>query len=239
MFERARAASARANEHLAAAHLLARNGLFAQAYAHVALALEESCVVGIRLVTESGVISWTDPPPWFRLREKDLSKGGSHPTKLRIGLLLSVVFAAANSLPTPTPEPSPTALSEELGRRMPLIADALGKLVAGPTLAGFFREGDQRKQAAFYSTSKAPGIAIDPPGEADYRALEQAVRPFVEAQSSEWPTEEQMARLAPAFREFGASMSRLLWERREEIWDRVSEALAREERSRREDTKQP
>lgn len=199
MFEKTKAAISKAKEHLAVAEILAQSGYFDQAYFHAAIALEESAVAGIRLVTESGIIDWRHPPPWFKLKEKDLTRGGMHSDRLRLGLVIgrSVGALLASDLPSLPDEPK--AIRAILVERSAELGASAARMLTDPAISDVLFRGQVRKEAALYSTQKDAAVA-NPPDEAEYRRLRAAVVPFVEHLGRvDFPSEEELAKLSPLF----------------------------------------
>lgn len=200
MFERARAAAAKAKEHLEVAELLGDRGFFAQAYAHVSLALEESSVAGIRFLTESGVISWDDPPNWFRMEEKDLHRPGTHRMKLTIGLISAKVRPVLLSASLPESPDDVQAVLRAIRDRGEELRDAIHSIFEDEVLSQFIREGQHRKEAAFYSTPKSiNGPLPVSPTEHEYRRLVEVARPLVLSLEQSLPDPEDLAKVRPLF----------------------------------------
>ncbi|MCI4345761.1 MAG: hypothetical protein L3K07_03290 [Thermoplasmata archaeon] len=192
-FESTQAAVARTREHLVAAKLLADRKLFGQAYAHASLGLEELSVAGVQLLAESGIIDWENPPAWFEIRKADLARPGTHLLKFGIGLTIAVVYPRIAGRPHPDGPLTRTAILELVRERAAEVASALAVLRSPATLQ-IMRNGVARRNAAFYSTSKAGAF---PPGEAEYRELLTIVEPVVRLYDREWPEESELAELRP------------------------------------------
>jgi hypothetical protein len=196
--EKTRAAVAKAKEHLDVAELLAEHGFFGQAYAHAALAVEEASVAGIRLLTESNVISWERPPPWFRVREKDLYLGGTHPMKLRIGLVTARVLPVLQSWRLSDSALDPGVLRNAIPERARELGEIVPGLRSDPVLSRFLLEGQTLKEDALYSTPKKPGaLSAGPLNEEEYRQLVETVRPLVDSLARSIPEEEELSVVQP------------------------------------------
>jgi AbiV family abortive infection protein len=205
MFEKTLAAIDRAKEHVGAAETLAEAGFFSQAYAHTALALEESSVAGIRLVTESGIISWSNPPEWFRVKEKDLSS--LHARKLRLGLLIAMLQPAFLDQPLPLESSDPGSIYDDVPRRLRESIQTIMKLLSDATFVGFLRNGQKRKEAAFYSTGKNKREQSPlPPDEKEYRSLARIAHPYVKSLTVNWPAEDDLAPVIVILRGMLASL---------------------------------
>ncbi|MHB8351226.1 MAG: hypothetical protein ACYDFT_00795 [Thermoplasmata archaeon] len=201
MFEKTKAAAAKAKEHLEVADLLAKNGYFAQAYAHGILSLEEASVAGIRLVTESGVISWENPPPWFKVRETDLSRPGTHRMKIGIGLTTAITLGALRSSAPPEGVLEEHSLLDALSTRYEQLSGLETLLKTDDGLRRVILEGESRKEASFYSTPKrSDQPSSPPPDEAECRRVIEAARPYVENLQNlmeSIPANEEFERVRP------------------------------------------
>lgn len=197
VFEKTRAAISKAKEHLAVAEILAQSGYFDQAYFHTAVALEEAAVAGIRLVTESGIIEWKNPPPWFSLQESGLTGAGAHALRLKLGLVFTTSFTVLASRNVPDLPEDATAIRAALLARTSGLGSEVLRLLEDPSIAAVLLHGQRRKEAAQYSTSKDDRPVI-PPDEAEYNALRNAVRPLVDHLGQlQFPSEAELAKLVP------------------------------------------
>jgi len=222
MFEKASAAAAKAKEHLDAAETLAAAEMWGQAYAHLVLALDESAVMGIEMLTESGIVRWESPPAWFKIRKADLSRPGTHSAHLRLGLTtaaIRVAFVVPTTIDVSKP---PTENAEVLAASISAsMADPVPKLFGDPTFLGFLRDGDARRNAAFYSQPFKPARV---PGEADYLGLHKFTRPFVIAMSGPWPTEEEFAVFRPVIEQLVPQIFQEFQDRKAQIVDSLKRA---------------
>ncbi len=225
MFEKARLAARKAAEHLESAEVLARAGFFAQAYAHVELALEESAVFGVRMITEGGAISWSSPPPWFKWKESDLARPGTHRDLLRLGLVFATILSGMRSV---APQSSEVKAAEVVNAVLtPALAKLMGslpRLLSNPALLDLLRNGDRRKMAAFYSSPWRPAPV---PTEADFREIVQLARPLISALKMQWPTKDEMIEFLPLAQQLTALTPTQFEAKKSEIRTEIERELLR------------
>jgi hypothetical protein len=195
VWHKTKAAGNKAKEHLDAAEVLADRNLFAQAYAHLVLALEESAVAGVRLLTESGGLSWTSPPVRFIWKECDLSRPRTHRRLVRLGVLIATIRPVLSAAEPGEAPNDPRVVLERLSQVAtgPLM-EGVPRLLTDPVLKEFLNNGDRRKMAAFYSSPWKPSPV---PNEEDYGSLITFARPYILNIQLELPSPEDMATMAP------------------------------------------
>jgi AbiV len=195
--ERTAAAATRAKEHMAAAQLLLAHGFYAQAYAHATLALEETAVYGARLLTESGLAGWDDPPLKGRWTEADLARPGNHRQKLGLGLSIAstgsiLTQAVAGARATPATDAQP--LAQSLEQVASKFGESLAARFSDPVMYRFLREGHLLREAAFYSTPRNSS-SPDRPDETQAKALVALAAPFVDSLQLEFPDGEELSKV--------------------------------------------
>ncbi|MCI4327197.1 MAG: hypothetical protein L3K16_06155 [Thermoplasmata archaeon] len=198
MFELTKAAAAKAREHLAGSQLLAKGGYYADAYFLAAIALEELAIAGIRLLTESGIIDWKDPPVWWHIRERDLASGGMHLERLRIGLTIASMSGMLDPSKFPPMPDDPREFRSILLERSAGLRESITRMLRNPAIVRVLREGQRRKEAALYSTPKpSGGQSSSPPTADEYLGLASIVSPLLEQFSRTYPSDEEFAKIAP------------------------------------------
>jgi hypothetical protein len=200
VFERTKAAVAKAKEHLAVAELLAQHKYYGQAYAHVALSLEEASVAGIRLLTEAGVISWEHPPPWFKIKETELAAPGKHLKKLGMGLVSAAALPILGPATLPPGPLTAEAFQDILAQRHQELTAIVPAIRNDPVLWRVIVSGQARKEAAFYSTPRGRAPAqVDEPNQAEYERFIEVVRPWVLHLDHPLPDQGEWAKVRPLF----------------------------------------
>jgi hypothetical protein len=179
------------------AQLLLAQGFYPQAYAHATLALEETAVYGVRLLTESGLAGWDDPPLKGRWTEADLARPGNHRQKLGLGLSIAstgsiLTQAVARARATPATDAQP--LAHSLEQVASEFGASLTAQFSDPVMYRFLRDGHLLRKAAFYSTPRR-AVSQDRPDEAQARALVALAAPFVDSLQSELPGGEELSKV--------------------------------------------